>query len=383
MTIPLPEPLEPQGLYIHIPFCEKKCHYCDFLSRPGNTDQMRDYLDLLASQAAWYQGRVRVESVFVGGGTPSALPIALLQEFLNKTLAPFDIPVEVEKTFECNPESFTPEKADALLAAGVNRLSFGFQSTDPGELLQLGRIHGRDRAFEAYADARRAGFANINVDLIYGYPGNDRTRWSRSLGEVVALAPEHLSTYCYILEEETYFHKEHVAGRFEEAEEELQLELFEMTIDELGKAGYEHYEISNFALPGRECRHNLRYWRQQEYLGVGIGAVSFFGGRRRSMARTVKEFGDQIREEKPWAWEEEPLSRIDRLKETVMLGLRTMEGVDLDTCRDAPLDDAELAQLTGILDPWVTKGLLSREGKRYRLTRGGIFLSNEVFTELV
>ena len=373
----------PVGLYVHIPFCEKKCHYCDFLSKPGSNQQMVDYLELLTKHASWHQKAVTLDSVFIGGGTPSALPVDLLQILVEKVVGGFEIYPEAEISFESNPESFTLEKARILRAGGVNRISFGNQSTNPEELKRLGRIHTRERATEAFDCARTAGFENINIDLIYGFPGHETSSWKRSMSDTIRQNPEHISAYCFILEDETHFSNLAATGSLKELDEDDQADLFELTMNTLRDAGYDPYEISNYAHPGFECVHNLKYWRQQEYLGIGLGAVSFIDGSRRSAARSLEEYRRQIHRERHWAWVEEPLERIERLKETIMMGLRTQSGVDLDTMAFSPISITERDQLTDILDPWVDKGLLERNGSAYKLTARGVFLSNEVFTDLV
>lgn len=374
---------EQTGLYVHIPFCSEKCHYCDFLSAPGSEAQMESYLDLLAREAKAYQGRFEAATVFIGGGTPSLLPPKMLDRMLAEVVVPFMPAGKIEATIECNPESFSAEKAQVLAKHGIGRVSFGVQSLDEAELRRLGRRHDRARAIAAYREARDAGIADVNLDLIYGFPGHGPDTWKATLDATIALAPDHISAYCFILEEGTKFFHAHAAGALEDEDGDLQADLFDTGRAALAQAGYTHYEISNFAKPGRECEHNRRYWRNETYLGLGLGAVSFLDGRRRSNAKTHVAYQKQVEAGLPHEWIEEALPAPERVRESLILGLRLLEGVDPTHVTGTPLDEPDMKDILKILDRWEAKGLLAHQGERYALTDRGLFLSSEVFTDLI
>lgn len=375
---------ERTGLYVHIPFCSEKCNYCDFLSAPGSEAQMESYLDLLAREARGYQGRYEAATVFIGGGTPSLLPPAMLDRMLAEVIVPF-LPAgqKIETSIECNPESFSAEKARILVKNGINRISFGVQSMDPAELVSLGRRHDRERAVRAYHEARDAGIADVNLDLIYGFPGNTPETFRASLEAIIALRPEHISAYCFILEEGTKFFHAHAAGQLEDEDGDLQADLFDIGRARLTEVGYTHYEISNFAQPGHECEHNRRYWRNETYLGLGLGSVSFLDGHRRANAKTHVAYQKQVETGIPHEWIEGELPAEERVRESLILGLRLLEGVDPQHVTGAPLEAPEMAKIVKTLDRWQAKGLLARQGERYALTDRGLFLSSEVFTDLI
>jgi oxygen-independent coproporphyrinogen-3 oxidase len=379
---------EATGVYIHIPFCSEKCHYCDFLSAPGSEGQMEAYLNLLVKEARVYQDRYVAATVFIGGGTPSLLPPRLMSRLVSEVLKPF-LPRteegngEPEVTIECNPESFTLEKGQLLRGNGVGRISFGVQTLSDVELVRLGRRHDVARAHQAYADARASGFDNVNLDLIFGFPGHTLESWKETLSSMIQLAPEHISAYCFILEEGTKFFHAHESGQLAEEDPDLQADMYEYLRAELSHAGYQHYEISNFSRTGRECAHNLRYWRNESYLGLGIGAVGFLDGRRRGNSRTHLGYAKQLEENRAWDWVEEPLSPEERLKESLILGLRLMEGVDPEHAVGSPIPPDRMQKVNQKLKRWEDRGLLKRESQRVSLTDRGLFLSNEVFTDLI
>jgi oxygen-independent coproporphyrinogen-3 oxidase len=378
---------EATGVYIHIPFCSEKCHYCDFLSAPGSEAQMEAYLNLLVKEAQTYQERYRAATVFIGGGTPSLLPPKLMGRLVLEVLQPF-LPRAGEEgapevSIECNPESFTLEKGQLLRGNGVNRISFGVQSLSDVELTRLGRRHDVKRAHQAYADARASGFDNVNLDLIFGFPGHSIESWKQTLREMIALSPEHISAYCFILEEGTKFFHAHESGQLAEEDPDLQADMYDHLREELKKSGYEHYEISNFARPGKECAHNLRYWRNESYLGLGIGAVGFLDSRRRGNSRTHLGYQKQLDDSRAWDWVEEPLTPEERLKESLILGLRLMEGVDPEHAVGSPIPPDRMQKVNQKLKRWEDRGLLKRESQRVSLTDRGLFLSNEVFTDLI
>ncbi|MBI4859839.1 MAG: radical SAM family heme chaperone HemW [Candidatus Riflebacteria bacterium] len=370
---------------MHIPFCSGKCAYCDFLSAPATESEMEAYVDLLVQEARQYRGRYSALTVFIGGGTPSVLPVHLLARLLEEVVGGLlDVSCpEPEVTVEVNPESFSGACAATLAAGRVNRVSMGVQSFDPAELARLGRRHTVDQALSAWDVARNAGFTNVSLDLIYGFPGHSEPGWATTLDRALRLSPEHLSAYCFLLEEGTRFHEMRCRGQLPEEDEELQSALYDRCRTVLEDRGYRRYEISNFARPGRECRHNMRYWHNDTYLGLGLGAVSFLDGRRRSNARTPEGYRSQVEAGRPWDWIEEPLPAPRRVRESLILGLRLSEGVDPTDLVGGPLPEEEQGQLRSVLSKWEGKGLLKRLGERWALTDRGLFLSNEVFVDLV
>ena len=376
--------LQETGVYVHIPFCSGKCNYCDFLSAPGSEEEMESYVDLLSREAACHRSRFTARTVFVGGGTPSILPDRLLTRLIEQVVAPFARPDgPIEFTVECNPESFSPATARLLRRLGADRLSLGLQSFVENDLRGLGRRHTVRQALEAYELAREAGFASVNLDLMYGFPGHTERAWEASLERAVTLAPEHVSAYCFILEEGTRFWPAHEAGELPDEDGDLQASMYDRCRQVLADRGYRHYEISNFALPGHECRHNLRYWRNESYLGLGLGAVSFQDGHRRGNARTMPAYRSQVEEGRPWDWIEDALSPNARVRESLILGLRLLEGVDPRTVPGNPLAEHEHEEIGRVLDRWQARGLVARCDDRYALTERGLFLSNEVFADLV
>jgi oxygen-independent coproporphyrinogen-3 oxidase len=314
-------------LYVHLPFCVVKCTYCDFYSVLKDGHDTGAFVDALLAEA-----RVRAprapRTVFFGGGTPSFLAEGELVRVFEglEELTGFRASAE-EVTVECNPESLTPAKARLLRALGADRLSIGFQSLEPEILALFGRAHGVEQAFGAYDAARAAGFERVSVDLIYAVPGQRLERFEADLERVLALGPEHVSAYSLAFEEGTSFTRWLAEGRLEKLDEELELAFFERTRERLEQAGFEPYEISNFATSGEQCRHNVNYWRNGPYVGLGPSAVSKLGATRfgnpRSLQHWQREVGERSR---AGAWEEE-LPPLGRLGETWWLGLRLREGV--------------------------------------------------------
>ena len=368
-------------LYVHLPFCAAKCPYCDFFSLPGAGEDTGAAIDLLLREGQ-ERAPAAPRTVFLGGGTPSYHSVEELARLLDGLDALTGFRASAgEVTVECNPESLAEEKAHALRALGATRLSIGFQSLDPATLALFGRVHSVDQSFSAFAAARAAGFERVSVDLIYGAPGQTPESWAGELARIVALAPEHVSAYALTFEEGTPFHAWRRAGLLAEAPEELALELFTLTHEMLGAAGYGAYEISNFAPAGEECRHNVNYWRNGQYAGIGPSAASKLGHRRcarpRSLARWRRAVLGELPPAEAWSYAEE-LAPAERLGETWWLGLRLAAGVDPAEARaiagfDGPLDRAEREALR-----LVEEGLLERNGARFRLSARGLPLADGV-----
>ncbi len=369
------------GLYIHIPFCLSKCHYCDFCSFPGTDASLhRRYIRALLSEmetaAPAYRDR-RVDTVFFGGGTPTILgseDFRLLSDSIRRF---FSVDTHTEWTAECNPRTADRDKLRAMREAGINRLSIGMQSADDGELAALGRAHRHADLLQAVADARAVGFLDINLDLMFGIPTQTVASFQKTLAAALSLSPEHLSVYSLQIEEGTPFYVHRESLPLPDEEEEVAMR--ELLTETVARAGYEHYEISNYARAGHASRHNLRYWRMKDYLGFGIAAHSLIGNRRFYNRESLADYlaaPSGLREE------EEFLSPADREYETVMLGLRLSEGIREEDFLSA-FGHGFHATYGDRLLPFRERGLLVFDGKRTYLTDEGMTLSNSILAAIL
>ena len=378
-------------IYIHIPFCVQKCAYCDFLSGPAGKEEQEAYVRALRKEiraASEMADGYEVVSVFLGGGTPSILPPEAVDGILRTVRESFLISPDAEITMEMNPGTDGKEKMEAYRKAGINRLSIGLQSADDGELCTLGRIHTWQDFRNTYEEARKAGFANINIDLMSAIPGQTLASYEQTLEQVCSLSPEHISAYSLILEEGTLFWKwyektDHPKDHPPLPDEETERQMYEQTKEILHRYGYERYEISNYAKKGKECRHNIGYWRRIPYLGFGVGAASLFDEQRWSNLRDRKKYVEIWSENEPrealllTREEVGKLSEREAQEETMFLGLRMMEGVS----------EAEFAArfhhtVEEIYGDEIRKleqeHLIQREQGRIALTDRGIDVSNYV-----
>lgn len=381
---------QPIGLYLHIPFCERKCTYCDFNSYSGLNDLIPTYTAALVREVELWgsSGQYTVKTVFFGGGTPSELPLQQLEAILAAVSASFTLLPGAEISLEANPGTVDRGYLEGLLRLGVNRLSLGVQSFDDAELAALTRIHSADEARRAYEDARSAGFRRINLDLIYGLAHQGIERWVANIEEALRLAPEHLSLYALSVEPGTVLFKQVRSGRAPGPDADLQAEMYEYTVSAMDAAGFHRYEVSNWARQDEECRHNLVYWHNEPYLGVGCGAHSYFQGRRFNVVNPPRQYVAAMRDAHPgdpWAMPQlENIGFIDestRLAETLMLGLRLDEGVRLDALeRDFPEVMPHYAET---FKRFEGLGLLQRQGHVLKLSQRGVLLSNEVFEEIL
>lgn len=364
-------------IYIHIPFCVQKCAYCDFLSAPADEAVRERYIDALKEeirQQKSFGSEYKVISIFIGGGTPSILEGAQIAEILKEIRNYFAVEADAEITIECNPGTLSEGKLSCYKKSGINRLSLGLQSADNQELKLLGRIHTYEEFLESFSLARKVGFGNLNVDLMSALPGQTRDSWQETLRRVTALNPEHISAYSLIIEEGTPFYERYKPGGREEyllPDEDMERQMYYDTGEILGAAGYERYEISNYAKPGFTCRHNLGYWERREYLGLGLGASSLIKGVRYHNHRKLSAYlkGDYTHEEV------QKLTRQEEQEETMFLGLRKTEGV--------LLTEELLEVYKGTLQRLQKKGLLLWEGGRVRLTDLGIDVSNYALAEFL
>ena len=384
------------ALYLHIPFCTAKCGYCDFNSYehldhlvPAYTPALVRELELWAPAARPY----RVDTVFFGGGTPSLTSLDDMSRISAAIREHFDLSPSVEWTLEANPGELTREHLEGLRRLGVNRLSIGVQSLHDDELKALDRIHTASRAIEAIEAARAAGFDNLNLDLIFGLIDQPLGRWQETLERAVSLRPEHLSCYALTVEPGTALHYQVSKGLLPEPDPDIVADQYEWTRERLHRAGYHHYEISNWALPGRDCRHNLVYWAASPYLGFGAGAHSFFAGRRFANLDAPNRYVEAVNESyeerqargggtlRQIAGGETPDDATIR-SDALILGLRCLDGVSLTDFEERFGITLEAA-FGPAIDRHLALGLLELSEGRVRLTSQGLFLANEVFVDLL
>lgn len=371
------------GLYIHIPFCKQKCAYCDFYSLSGNEGQMDSYTDALcthlAETAAFLSG-YSAGTVYFGGGTPSYLGEKRLSRILKVILKKYRIARDAEITLEANPDSACDWKAlKSLRKAGFNRISLGMQSACDIELAEIGRVHTMEQVKAAVEAARKAKFDNLSLDLIYGLPHQTQERWQENLAAAVALAPEHLSCYGLKVEEGTPLFLRRDTAML--PDDEAQADMYLYTVDYLARMGYSQYEISNFAQKGKESRHNLKYWTLGEYAGFGPGAHSDLGGVRYAYEKNLSGYIQGVRGSGPLYSENDRIPEADRDSEWLMLGLRTVYGLDPKayenrfrrrfTCFLPFLQECEKA------------GYAVHEDERWHLTPQGFLLSNQIIAQML
>lgn len=389
------DPSRPEGLYVHIPFCATKCPYCDFNTYAGIEAMMGTYLAALRSEIElWGEvlGGPRLETVFFGGGTPSYLPEGSLDMLLDAIRGGFGLADDSEITAEANPDDLGDEKLTSLLEAGVNRLSIGVQSLDDGLLRVLGRRHTASEAIDAFNAARSAGFDNVSIDLMYGLPYQTPEQWGTTLDTALGLRPSHISMYCLTLEEGTPMERDAAAGRIPVPDGDLAADMYLAAEVKTAVAGLRHYEISNWAIPGRESCHNLIYWRNRPFLGVGPGAHSYLAGHRFHNIRSPREYirrmtnGEPPRESTGRPFESipvveaaEPVGRRLEMAETMMMGLRLDTGVD--SGQFAERFGEPPAYVYGeVIEELADDGLLETSGGSFVLTPRGRLLGNEVFS---
>lgn len=373
------------GLYIHIPFCRQKCLYCDFPSFPGKEDYFPEYTQAvckeLEQKAEMLRGW-RIKSVFVGGGTPTMLSADQLESILQTVFRCYDVDTEAEITTEANPGTLDLELCKRLKQMGFNRLSMGVQAWQDALLERLGRIHTRQQFVRNFANAREAGFDNINVDLMFALPEQTLGEWEETLHAITALQPEHISAYSLILEEGTPLYDLYENGVYHEMDEELDRAMYRTAVRILEEEGYHQYEISNFAKERKESRHNKLYWQDAWYPGFGLGAHSFWEGRRYHNSRDLEKYLRQMREGNARAEDVEILSKQDQMAKFMFMGLRLTEGIA--QTRFAERFGKEMDQVYGAqIQKLRQAGLLEETGGFLRLTERGVDVSNQVFLEFL
>ena len=378
-------------IYIHIPFCVKKCAYCDFLSGPQDKETIERYVSRLLKEIQVHASKQKftldyeVTTIFLGGGTPSVLEANQIQRIFEMLKNSFKISKDAEITIEANPGTVTAEKLQAYKKCGINRISFGLQSTNNEELKLLGRIHTYEEFLESYQLARACGFENINVDLISAIPKQTVASWEETLKKVMALEPEHISAYSLIVEEGTPFAKvygEGCPGEHDLPREEEERVIYYRTEELLEKAGYHRYEISNYAKAGKECRHNLGYWERKDYLGIGLGAASLIGNTRYKNTDDLLYYMEHSSDLSAIQENVEKLSLQEQMEEFMFLGLRKTEGVSVTEFKNTfgkTMEECYGEQIQKLKE----QGLLEQKDGRLMLTRPGIDVSNYVFGEFL
>ncbi|HWQ80470.1 MAG TPA: radical SAM family heme chaperone HemW [Anaerovoracaceae bacterium] len=387
------------GLYLHIPFCIRKCNYCDFLSFGGISDEdQKAYFRSLLREISYYSeiygNKYYVDSIFIGGGTPSLTEESLVSELIRAVGSGFTVGANAEITIESNPKTLTKSKLDAYQEAGVNRLSIGAQSFHNGLLNSLGRVHTAGDFFTTYSMARECGFRNINIDLMFAIPGQTMELWMDTLTQAVGLAPEHISFYSLQLEEGTPFFSMFQEGSLKETDEELDRDMYHCAVEDLKGNGYLHYEISNAAKAGRQCRHNLKYWSMEDYLGLGIGAHSFLDGTRFSNETDLERYvkigmqdaaGPGQKAYSPFTVWSHRNSREDSISEFLFTGMRKTEGVNLKEFAarfGRPVEEIFSSNWRRI-QRFIEEEYLIHSEDNLRFTEKGIDISNTILTEFI
>ena len=382
------EPKKPLGLYVHIPFCVKKCNYCDFLSAPADDATKKRYVDALCKEIEGYKALTKdyeLATIYFGGGTPSILEVSFIEQVLSVIRKCFAVAVTAEITLEVNPGTVTKEKLLKYRELGINRLSIGVQSAKEKELALLGRIHSFEDAKNTVQWAGEAGFDNISMDLMSALPGQSLADYMENVEAVLSLNPEHISSYSLIIEEGTNFYELYAEGKEIESdlpEEETDRAMYAYTKQRLAEAGYERYEISNYAKPGFESKHNSSYWTGTEYIGVGLGASSLFTNARYHNETDLTTYIKEVEEGKDVRCEIERLVLEEQMEEFMILGLRRMRGVSREEFQKRfgrPIETV----YGSVLQKLKKQGLLTAEGDRIALTELGIDVSNQVFVEFI
>ena len=375
------------ALYVHIPFCIKKCHYCDFLSGQADEHTKDTYLDALIGECCYWKERLdgyEIQSVFIGGGTPSSLSVeqlVRLQGGIRSLLQDYGME-ELEFSVEANPGTLTEEKVRVLMDAGVNRISLGLQSSNNSELNRLGRIHTYEEFLSVYDMLRNAGISNINVDVMAALPEQTFSSYQKTLERVVKIQPEHISAYSLILEEGTLFWEQQQKGILSLPDEDTEQEMDRLTQDYLAEHGYIRYEISNYARPGMECRHNITYWQMEDYLGLGLGASSYFRGERFSNTEVLSEY--LCKKTESLVAKRHRLTRKEEIEEFVFLGLRMREGISLPRFQQR-FGISFCEQYASVLPKFLKNNLLAENQNHDKiyLTKRGMDVSNVVLAEFL
>ena len=373
------------GLYIHIPYCLHKCGYCDFNSHPENREESEVYVSALLSEIEHYAPKLAgktVPTVFFGGGTPTLLPPASLDKILGKVKNHYNLSKDCEITIEANPATVKQETLEQIRSFGFNRISIGVQSFDADELKFLERVHSVEEIHTTVDRARLAGFSNLSLDLMSGLPGQSPEKWKLNLQQALKKKPSHISAYGLTIEPATSFFKLQQRGLLSLPHEETQLEMFQATIEIFSSAGLVQYEISNFARPGFECRHNLNYWDNGEYLGLGAGASSYLNGERFKNTNLPSRYIREVQAKGSAVESTEKLDLLHAMGETIMLGLRRLKGIPIEEFENR--FQISFKKVYGnVIDPLLDEGLITLNQNRMALSRRGIFLADSVILKFL
>lgn len=374
----------PRAAYIHIPFCLSKCYYCEFNSYPGLEAVFNDYAGALIVEIerAKQSAVEPLDTVYFGGGTPTILPASSIAAIFSSIKRNIGIAPGAEVTIEANPGTIDLAKLSDLHHSGFNRLSMGIQSFNDDLLIRIGRAHTVQEALDAYAAARHAGFSNVSIDLIFALPGQELHDWSKALDSAINLEPEHISLYELSIEEGTRFAELCADGALDLSDEEMQIEMYELAIRKLISAGFEHYEVSNFARPGFRSRHNQVYWRNEPYYGFGAGATSYINGVRARRIASPQAYIDAINAGSDAVEFSEQLDERSRLGETIIQGLRMLDGIDLHELQNKTSTNvlAEFGEKINLLEK---RGLVEVVDNNMRVTHKGLMLLNDVSQEFL
>lgn len=369
------------SLYIHIPFCKQKCFYCDFPSYSGLEELKEDYVKALCKEIREKASKYKIKSIFIGGGTPSYLSENDIKDVLNE-IRKLDLEDNIEFTMECNPGTLTEEKLSIMINGGVNRISMGLQAVQNSLLKEIGRIHTFKVFEENYNLARKVGFENINVDLMFGLPNQSVDEWEESLRKIADLEPEHISAYSLIIEENTGFYKLWENNKLLLPNEEDERIMYSKTKEVLSSYGYSQYEISNYAKEGYECYHNKVYWKCEEYLGLGSASSSFINEKRIKNIEDVKTYIERINKNESVVEEVIENKSKDNIEEFIFMGLRMVEGISLSEFKNKfNIDINELYD--EVIQKNIKNNLLIIENNRLKLTEKGIELSNSVMSDFI
>ena len=374
------------GLYIHVPYCVHKCGYCDFNSHPIKRDEMETYVSALIKEMTHYSQKFSsagtVNSIFLGGGTPTTLSATQLARILEECKKQFNIAEDAEITLEANPATIGSDQLKSIRQAGYNRISIGVQSFDEEELKLLDRAHGVEEIHCTVDRARESGFSNLSLDLMFAIPDQTLDGWGNNLRQALVKKPEHLSTYNLTIEKETSFGKLQSSGKLVMPDEDHQLELFKRTIDFLKENGFHHYEISNFARPGKECRHNITYWQNSNTLGLGAGASFYMNGIRSKNTNVPTSYIREINKKHTAVEYSESLRPRQAMGETLMLGLRMLKGISIMKFEDR-FQTSIKSIYGGVIASLKEKELITIEQGQLRLSKKGLFLANSVILEFI
>lgn len=373
------------GLYIHVPFCVQKCNYCDFNSFKIKGNDKKEYLNAIEKEMKLYCDEFKnkqFDSVFFGGGTPSILNIEELKRLVGSVFKNFNIKETAEVSMECNPGTINKEKLIHMKELGINRLSIGLQAIQNHHLKYIGRIHSYEEFEKNYLEAKEVGFDNINIDLMYALPNHKKEEWKESLDKIISLNPSHISAYSLILEEGTKLYEMYDNEEFSLLDEDTDIEMYNYTINKLKENGYNQYEISNYSKEYKECKHNIIYWKCDNYLGLGPGASGYIGDIRYNNISDLNEYNHKISQNIKPIEEETILSEKDKIEEFIFMGLRMNEGISLKVFKERfsiSIEDIYKEPIEKLID----SKLLELDKDNLKLTQKGREISNTVFIEFI